>query len=401
MDSKKTNQKLSEKHLNMLITFLLVTFILLIGLNNSVRFSSIGFVVIGALLFFSFYNFLMNVLHQKYILKKEKWIFFFAFLYIVIYFNGIFFTLSFESIVLSFQVSMIMFFFLGVTYISFNKINGRIIYMAISGFIIFHFLWWLAKGAPISFKGLMTNPNSFGGFLVFLSGIMILTYKHKSKKDIYLVGISIFLSLWLMFFSDSRATFLVTLTFLVTYYLWPIITKSKIVFNIYFMIFTGIIFVFTYGYSKISTSPIGYTLNEYSLKYTGKTFFSGRQHIWEELINLISKKILLGYGSEATPSAFIEGGLSAHNFYLQTTLQVGLLGITILFLLFLSIWNYLYLAKLEKGVRIGGSLLLGILIYLLFEVSLTQNNLAIAILQWLIVGLTVNYARHSLVKKKI
>ena len=88
----------------------------------------------------------------------------------------------------------------------------------------------------------------------------------------------------------------------------------------------------------------------------------------------------LGNGSGATSSILSSANLSARNFYLQTAFQVRFLGITILFLLFLSIWNYLYFAKRSKKVRIIGSLFLGFLMFLVFEVYLTQNNLATGLL---------------------
>ncbi len=380
-------------------TFLFITSFLLIGLNNSKEFSNIGFIMIGVLLVFYFCFFLLNIVKRKYILKKEKWIFLLSFLYVMVYFSGIFVDINMASITNVIQVLMVVLFFLGVTYIPLNKINERIVFVIISGFLFFHLFWWITQGFPSSFKGAVANPNSFGGYIVFLLGIMFIFYKAKSKKSIFIVTIPTLIGICLLFLSGSRSVLLVALTFLITYYLWPIFAKKRLIFNAYFIVLTGIIFIFTYIYPKLSTLSIGKDLNNYSFKYTGKTFFSGRQYIWGDLINVIDEKLLWGYGSAASPSSLVASGLSAHNFYLQTALQVGFLGISVLFLLFLSVWNYLYLAKLHSKVRIIGSLFLGVLVYLVFEVSLTQNNLAIALLQWLIIGLGVNYTRKSLLSK--
>jgi O-antigen ligase len=122
-------------------------------------------------------------------------------------------------------------------------------------------------------------------------------------------------------------------------------------------------------------------------KYTGKNLLSGRDYIWNILLDLISNKLWLGYGAGALPSHFFDTDLSSHNLYLQISLQVGILGLILLLIFLYFIWMKLRLSLNDKKTALVASYFVGIIIYQLFEITLTQNNFGLAIIQWLIIGL--------------
>ena len=121
----------------------------------------------------------------------------------------------------------------------------------------------------------------------------------------------------------------------------------------------------------------------------GKIFFR-KKDIWLALIELIKQRLLIGYGASASPQQFLPIGLSSHNLYLQIALQSGLTGLALLILLFWNIWKLFYRKVDSIYVKLAASFFVAAMVYQLFEVSLTQNNLAIGILIWLITSIGVS-----------
>ncbi|WP_168123458.1 O-antigen ligase family protein [Paenibacillus sp. HB172176] len=337
--------------------------------------------------------FFLKISKNMYFDKREIWIYIFSFLFISAYFISMFVDLNRNSIYMTIQVALIIFYFLWTSFNPYEIINLKFCYNLIIIFIMIHFLWWSIEGFNIPFSGALNNPNPFGGFMASLLGLFLIVknnYIHARKITIQFVTV---LALCLIYASDSRTSWLMILSFYVTYYFWPIVTKKKIIYHNYFIIILLIIVAITFLYPKLLYSDIGYTLQDISRSYTGKNFFSGRQVLWGGLLKVISESPLIGYGSAARPSEFLGGSLSAHNYYLQMMLQVGIIGTVFFGLLLFSIWKYLYIAKNNKSVRTVGALFIGILLYQVFEVSFTQNNLSISVIQWLIIGVGVHFAR--------
>jgi O-antigen ligase len=131
------------------------------------------------------------------------------------------------------------------------------------------------------------------------------------------------------------------------------------------------------------------------IKYTGKNILSGREHVWETLLFLIKQQPFFGYGSGALLRDFIDTSLSAHNLYLQVSLQIGLIGLGLLVLILTLVWMMYLNGKGNPKVRLVASFFIGTLTYQLFEVTLTQNNFGLAIIQWVIIGLGISYAVNN------
>jgi len=155
-------------------------------------------------------------------------------------------------------------------------------------------------------------------------------------------------------------------------------------------LFVGGLLSFIFVYPKLiywSKFPV---VSEFVYTYTGKRLLSGRDRIWEQLTELINKKPILGHGTGTIPEDVIGISLSSHNLYLQTALQNGYLGLSLLFILFFIVWKSFWHSRKEYSTRLSASFFIGILVYQSFEVVLTQNKMDTALMFWFIISIGVS-----------
>ena len=118
--------------------------------------------------------------------------------------------------------------------------------------------------------------------------------------------------------------------------------------------------------------------NEVVLQYTGKNLLSGRNEIWQFLIPYIQQKPLLGWGGGVNIDDISYFSYSAHNAYIQYIIQVGLLGLSFIFLFFGLIWMYIIDNK-----NIYSRYCLGFVFWIFFvqnfEITFLQNNIALSL----------------------
>jgi O-antigen ligase len=237
------------------------------------------------------------------------------------------------------------------------------------------------------------DSNSIGAYtyyLAFFPLIYIVEYsKHFKRTKLFWLFITI---LFLIVVSHTRSVLLCTAFGLLTFALWKIITKSKFLFRLYFLLYLVGIYFFTVIYPQLNYYLTNFDYyNALVVQYTGKNLLSGRQRLWSVLLNVINYKPYFGYGSGALPNNFLNTELSSHNLYIQTTLQVGIVGLVFLLIFLFFIWNKFWINRFDKKVVISACYLLGIIVHQVFEVTLTQNNFAIGALQWTIIGLGLSY----------
>ena len=144
------------------------------------------------------------------------------------------------------------------------------------------------------------------------------------------------------------------------------------------------LYVYSAGLQSLTGEGSAFTLG------FGKSLFTGRERLWPFLATLISRHPLLGYGPGALPAAFLDTDRSSHSLYLQISLQSGVFGLVLFLLLMGRIWSFYWVGRDDPIVRLSGAFLTGILVHQTFEVSLTQNELPIGLVQWLILGMGVS-----------
>lgn len=242
----------------------------------------------------------------------------------------------------------------------------------------------------------VVNRNTIGSyafFLTFFPLLYMIGYSKGLKRSSVLL---VFILSGIVILSvDSRSILMSILFVFFTYFSWWFITKSKFLFNLYFLLIVAFGYWFTFVYPKIYTWNSYYKLNDLSLKFVDKPLLTGRERIWERLIGYIEQKPLLGYGSSTIPSDFTSTTLSAHNTYIQIGLQTGIIGIVLLSIVLFVFWKSAWKNRYDKKVALSASFLIGIIIYQLFEVNLTQSNFGLGLVQWMLIGFLLSFAYNE------
>lgn len=268
-----------------------------------------------------------------------------------------------------------------------TKVLSMVYYLTVPFLILFLFV----------FPGIL-NTNTIASFAYFLS-FFPLFYLVKTKTSYKQLKIFIVLSLttFLVLAADARSILLSMVFGLATYLFWDFITKKKIRFNLYFFMIAAINYFTIVIYPNLYKWKHFNTINNWSLALTDKPIMTGRNTIWSQLLDLISIEPIFGHGSGVVPEDFLTTSLSAHNLYLQVGLQVGVVGVLLLVLFFFVIWKNYWKNNHDPRVKLIGSFFISIIIHQTFEVTLTQNQFSIGLIQWIIIALGLN---HSLGNRK-
>ncbi|MDY0404720.1 O-antigen ligase family protein [Virgibacillus sp. 179-BFC.A HS] len=176
---------------------------------------------------------------------------------------------------------------------------------------------------------------------------------------------------------------------------WAIVKQFQRIFPYLFYIIMIGNFVFVAIYIGLKNSLVGDWLNSASMLLFDKNLFSGRGEIWDIVIHTILQKPWLGYGTGVSASDVSASQLTAHNMYLQITLELGLVGLIVLFILLLSIWRGLMRKMDSFAAKWSACFMLGILVYESFELTLFENNFSVAFFQWLVMAFGIGFRKEN------
>ena len=171
---------------------------------------------------------------------------------------------------------------------------------------------------------------------------------------------------------------------------WPVVTRRKWRFRAALLVTCSGVLLGSWLYLVAPSTDWGWRLQELSVRYTSKNLFSGRQLYWDDLTAAVAERPLLGHGAGVEAQSVTGFSWSSHNLYLQTTLQVGAVGLVALFVLIWTLWRQLWRTRSTTAARVAGAFLVGTLVHQMFEVSLTQVNLANGFLIWLVLAIGIN-----------
>ncbi|WP_413518500.1 O-antigen ligase family protein [Carnobacterium maltaromaticum] len=368
----------------------LIMFFLFAGTLNSIV-SGAARVGMGSLLILMYTSCL--ILYGSYIKEQEipkynwtiaRW----GFVHMGISIINLFYNMSSRGVNNIAQFFLCLSFVLFISNLSWREKDFRLLGKMASWYAILNFIYWLVSGRVIPFLSIYSNSNIFGSYIVFLLFFILLGRHYSKKRSIFNLGI--ILSLALIMFSDTRSAMLAFVAIVIVYIFWNSITKGRKKFYVIFWILMIGIIAFIFLYPKLPMWPQFYTVSNFMYKYTGKNLLSGRDDIWLTLVNLISYKPLLGYGPGAVPSELSLIQASSHNLFLQITLQNGYIGLTTFVLFLSSFWKRFWVLKTSYHTRLAASFFVGILIHQSFEIALTQNQLSVGLIQWLIVGIGIS-----------
>lgn len=285
------------------------------------------------------------------------------------------------------QLFLVSSFFFAFSLISWHKQEILVIATVTGLFILINILWWFAVGMPDWFSSYMTHKNALGGFLCGIIFFVLAAFLQTKSMLRFFWFVVLLLGILLLYLTNSRASWLAFFVMMITYFFWDILKKKKALYYLYFIVIASLIVVVTWVYPFLAQLEELDKFREIIQLYTGASLFSGRDRLWPMIIELIWEYPFAGYGPGALPRDFLDTTLSSHNLYLQVALQVGLVGLLIFVLLLFQIWNLFWLGRDDLLVRLSGAFLIGILVHQIFDVSLTQNNLFLGVLQWLILSI--------------
>lgn len=254
--------------------------------------------------------------------------------------------------------------------------------------LIFLIYWMMSDFALSAFKGIYRNENYLAVLLFAMVYFAVLAVKyHRGYVRFYYAAL-LLINLAMIVTTGSRS---VEIALLVTLFSWIFAKLSRRHFKkLLYIVLIGN-FLFMGIYVSLRTTAIGNALNDLTREATGKNLFSGRIEIWEQVVHAIMKHPLFGHGIGVNASDVTAIRLTAHNFYLQILLEVGLIGFVLYLIVLLGIWKLLYRHIETFVARLSASFMLGILVYSTFELTLNQNNYSIAMFQWLIMTAGIGF----------
>jgi hypothetical protein len=257
-------------------------------------------------------------------------------------------------------------------------------------------VWWLWLGAPSAFAAHMTNPNLSAGYFGF-SLFFILLALHAPQPRLGRLPLiaAAGLTVGLAWISESRAIMLALTVLAAVYYGWPWLAARRGRYITAFWVVVALAVVITAVLPVIGLLPFFDELTHLSEQLFHKSISSGRSWIWALVFQGILEAPLFGHGPYYLPRNLFDIELSAHNLYLQVALQVGLAGLAALLGTLQAIWRVFWHGRHDRRVRLAAGFTAAILVHQTFDVSLTQHNLSLGLLMWMIMGIGAGLALNS------
>lgn len=233
------------------------------------------------------------------------------------------------------------------------------------------------------------NPNAFST----VSSMLLVPFYFMVPRSIQ-KKIIITIALLVIVFSKGRSALLgALLGILFAIY----ISKHRKTKKYSFTLLTALLFTisaFIYLTVNFYQSPLGLLLNEIMFSNTGKNLFSGREKLWEQLFQAINQSPFIGHGLSSHASQYADVTYSAHNQFIQTTLQSGVFSTIFLLLALISLALF-FSRKIERATdtylkkkySTGLALVVMVIFQNNFEIYLLQNNMELSLLFWTLIGI--------------
>lgn len=346
---------------------------------------------LGPTLLLGWLVFIGRVLLLRYVAMRQVLILLSSTPLVFLYYIGLIREPNEQAIVNVGQLLLALGFFVGVSSIYWRietiATLGRISTAILAAFT----LQWVVQGMPPMFAGILGHPNSMAQFAYLVSFFPLSMWFISRRRSDHAVGmLGAFLVIVLLIASDSRASILAMFFTIITYISLLYFARMRRMFKIlYFLIVAGVLLT-TLIYTYAPEYDWAWAVNSASIKYTGKSLFSGRDRFWPVLIQAIQERPWLGYGPGVRASTFSGMDFSSHNLYIQIALQSGLLGLISLIAFLWTVWANLSKGLSDKCVQLSVAYFVGVLFHQVFEVSLIQTNLSTGFLAWLVLGVGVS-----------
>lgn len=361
--------------------------IMLMLLNNSnfLPFKGIGLIS----MLFSFIIFLLVFIKQGVFFNSEKKILgivLICFFYFFVIF--IFSVKNIEAITRFFQLFFLFFlvlFFARYAQLEKNKYEAiRLVfkYYLISSYFLS--IWYLFSRI-VGFNPYF-NENFIGGWVLYSLIVGMFLFNSKFYKFFNFLFI-----MYILNDTGARTSIVSAFIAILILIFWNRFLSKGLFYFIYYVlnIFLSI-FVILFMTSRLSFFDID-ALNLAMRDFSGKNLLSGRQDVWEEIIKMLPNHLIFGHGLGAKVQDYTNLPLSAHNLYLQVLFQTGILGLLIIFLVMTFIFIFIFKNKKHFLAKYLSSVFFIVLFTQNFEVTFSQNNIALSLLFWILLGLGLGY----------
>ncbi len=192
----------------------------------------------------------------------------------------------------------------------------------------------------IRYRGFPIEHPSYYSYLILIYIIIVFNYRIKEVLFKILIITCTIMSFIFLFLLGSRAAMISIFALLLYFIIKQFFLKRYVLFAI------TISFLILSFYSVINFTRFGNTVIKINKKNKNVSQVDSRLIIWENAINLIKQNPILGYGigdaldemiKEHKKTGFTKGverRLDAHNQFLESWLQSGILGLISLILVF-------------------------------------------------------------------
>lgn len=215
------------------------------------------------------------------------------------------------------------------------------------------------------------NTNTIGYLCFVMTVFIFILYQSTAKKTFVfkLVMLGIFIAnMVFLYLSDSRATLLGTIAFLIIMIFPVLINNKKIFKTMTILIILGTI-LFPYIYVGMWKNNV-----EINTGQGNKKFYSGRQIIWYRMMEEFEGKELYGIGSNFRVYSK-DPNLNVHNSLFAIYMIYGLINFAIFLPLFIKfIWG-MQANAIGKINRIAIAGIIGMIIVSYYETNLIWSDL--------------------------
>ena len=239
------------------------------------------------------------------------------------------------------------------------------------------------------YKSIFTTTTFVGLFSCISIELCVLCFLSSKERiwEVYIIA-----WIYLVWCSKVRTALLGVLIVFLLIIIFKFINKKirrSILKLAKWILFASLIIIIVI-YPQFDRFPFYEEVSNYIYIHTGKIFFSGRNEIWIEALNIAKKSPLLGYGLDYSQ----QFDISVHNSYLNILLQTGILGIFAFLLLINNILNTI----IKKNQFLSTILFIFAIVNLLIssaEVMLLQGQLVLQLVIWCLFGIGINQKRHK------
>lgn len=248
-------------------------------------------------------------------------------------------------------------------------------------------LYLVGVRPELPFQGYFLNPNPLGAEAGLLAGVALLACigDRRVYPRVVLCGV-IGSALLVVFATQSRSALVSIVAGGGVWFVWPLIAQKRWRHNAAF-IATGFgIAMFVLGQTLVVEWLTNSGWQDWSRAMTGKNLGT-RVLIWQHMLDAIGDQPWWGHGPTASPADVLGRDLSAHNLYLQVAFQSGLVGCVALAAALAAVWRAMWAGRADPVVRLAAAVMIGVLVHQSFEVTLTQNHVALACPAWLVMAI--------------